>query len=51
VFVCICVFVCVSPRQDSHEVAGAGGMKEELNVAKLTPERLKLRPSADAQHL
>lgn len=46
------VFVCViSPRQDPHKVAGAGGMEEGLNVPQLALKRLKLRPPADAQNL
>ena len=40
----------VSPRQDPYEVAGAGGMEEGLNVPEVTPECLKLRPSADTQN-
>lgn len=46
--VCVCVN---TPRQDSYKVAGAGGMKEGLDVPELTLKRLQLHPSADTQNL
>lgn len=41
----------ISPGQNSHKVAGDGGMKEGPHVAEVSLELLELNAAADSHHL